>query len=290
MGGGSFMSHSGTGSEAVWSPGQQFMLLPPDYALNFITVDGTAEFRVKPEEIRVVLAVTNEAENAAKCQEVNAARVQNVLKAWEGLKIPEEHIVQDFINLLPRYEWQMVERDGEKIRIQKHQGYRMQTNLHVLVTTEKEAMAAINLAIQQGVAEIVTFDYWSSQLDEQKVKARAAALELAKKKAATLLAVIAEPPPVINLQESTAVFFPQQLYRTYENVLEESRDNNGWNNRPTIKAYRPKMTFYQGLQSRSDLAPTHAAMHPEIMVVSTVRLYYESPARKSGGEKKDGTK
>ena len=50
---------------------------------------------------------------------------------------------------------------------------------------------------------------------------------------------------------------------------------------PTIKAYRPKMTFFQGLQSNADVNPKSPAMRPEINVASTVRLYFQSPAKKA---------
>ena len=169
-------------SEGTWHPAGEAPLLPPENALNFITIDGTADIRVVPEGIRVVLAITSEGETADSCQEKNAAQVQAVLKAWADLKIAKENIVEDFISVLPVYEWRQTQRDGEQFRVQQRQGYRMQTNLHVSVNTEADAMAAINRAFKQGVTDIVTFDYWSSQLDAQKVKARAAAIEAAKAK------------------------------------------------------------------------------------------------------------
>jgi uncharacterized protein YggE len=273
----------GTGlADAAWEPASQLPVLPPEDALYFITIDGTADIRVVPDGIRVVMAVTTEGETADSCQQKNAGQVQAVLKAWAELKIAEENIVEDFINVLPLYEWRLTDRDGHQFRVQQREGYRMQTNLHVSVGTEADAMAAINVAFKQGVTEIVTFDYWSSELDEKKIKAREMAIEAAKNKAKTLLAVFAEPPKVINIQESTAVFLPHSLYRTYENVLEEQMQYHGsWQNIPAIKAYRPKMTFFQGLQSRSDIRPAKAALRPEIAVVSTVRLYYQSPADKT---------
>lgn len=160
----------------------------------------------------------------------------------------------------------------------------MQANLHVSVKTEKDAMAAINLAFKQDVTDIVTFDYWSSKLDEEKIKAREAAVEAAKEKSKTLLAVFDESPKVINIQESTAVFFPHSLYRTYGNILEEEVNYDRiWPDKPAIKAYRPKMTFFQGLQSHSEVRPPGAPMRPEIAVVSTVRIYYQSPSDKTVG-------
>jgi uncharacterized protein YggE len=274
--------------DGVWRPSSELMLLPPENALNYITIDGTAEIRVAPGGIRVVLAVTNEAETAQGCHEKNAAQIKSVLSAWAELRIPEENIVEDFINVLPRYEWQLSEREEQRFRIQKRAGYRMQTNLHVSVKTEKDAMSAIQAAFKQGVTDIVTFDYWSSDLDQQKAKARSAAIAAAQEKSKALLAVFADPPKVINIQESTAVFLPHSLYRTYENVLEEEiKYNSSWNDLPAIKAYRPKMTFFQGLQGSADVRPAGPAMRPEIAVVSTVRLYYQSPADKTVGGKKD---
>lgn len=262
-----------------WHPAANLVPLSTESALNVITIDGTADIRVVPDEIRVVLAITNESEKPEECQEKDAAQVRAVLNAWAELNIPKEKIVTDFINVLPRYEWRVSERDGQQIRIQQRVGYRMQSNLHVSVKTEQEAMAAINRAFQAGVADIVTFDYWNSRLNEHKQAARDAAIQAAKQKAAMLLAVFEEPPKAVNVQERTEVFFPNSLYRTFENVLEEETQySSRWENLPMIKAYRPKMTFFHGLQSQSDIGPAGAAMRPEIAVVSTVRLYYQSPA------------
>jgi len=282
MGGmGSYSGGSRSAASDTWSPGGNLPELTPLEVATIISIDGTADLRVKPEEIRVVLAIIAEGETAQECQDEIAEQIEKVVEAWREMKIAEENIVEDFINVLPRYEWGIVERDGQKFRIQQRQGYRMQTNLHVAVKTEKEAMAAIKRAFEQGVTDIVTFDYWSSQVDKARNKAREAALEAAKEKAKTLLAVFDEPPKVINVQEATEVFSPHSLYRTYENVLEEEvRHDNQWNSIPSIKAYRPKMTFFQGLQSNSDQRPSGAPMHPEIAVVSTVRIYYQSPSDK----------
>ena len=271
------------GFNGTWSSGGRPSVKSPDEALNFITVDGTAEIRVAPEEIRVVLAIASEAETADQCQQQNAERTAAVLDEWTKLGIPDEKIVEDFISVLPRYEWRLADRDGQQVRLQQRVGYRMQSNLHVAVPTEEDAMAAINRAFKQGVTDIVTFDYWSSQLNEQKDKARQAALFAAKRKAATLLEVFDRRPAVINVQESSAVFFPHTLYRTYENVLEEEGDfdYSDWRDKPRIKAYRPKMTFFHGLESQADVRPPNVVMRPEISVISTVRIYYQSPAEHS---------
>ncbi|MHB8972363.1 MAG: hypothetical protein ACYC3X_14045 [Pirellulaceae bacterium] len=47
---------------------------------------------------------------------------------------------------------------------------------------------------------------------------------------------------------------------------------------PFIRAYRPRNTYYRGLNHDGDVQAAGLPMQPEISVVSTVRLYFESPA------------
>ncbi|MBC7966133.1 MAG: SIMPL domain-containing protein, partial [Fuerstia sp.] len=237
-----------------WAPGTDDNPLDPESALSVIKITGTAEQRIVPEQIRVVFALTSEGETAEECRKLLTTRIDGVMTDWKSLNIPAENIVEDFISVLPRYGWRLSEEfEGwSKVRLQKHVGYRMQINLHVAVKTEADAMATIDRAFRQGQAEIVTFDYWSSDLDRQKETVRASALAAAKKKADTLLAIFDERPQAVNVQESTAVFFPHSLYKTYENVLEQEVMNYSSDDPPLIKAYRPKMTFFHGLSSRAD--------------------------------------
>jgi hypothetical protein len=48
-----------------------------------------------------------------------------------------------------------------------------------------------------------------------------------------------------------------------------------------IRAHRPQNTYYRGLRGDADKQPAALAMKPEISVVSTVRLYFESPGVKN---------
>jgi hypothetical protein len=49
-------------------------------------------------------------------------------------------------------------------------------------------------------------------------------------------------------------------------------------NVPFIHASRPRNTYYRGLYSDGDIQPRDLPMNPEISVISTVRLYFKSPA------------
>jgi uncharacterized protein YggE len=277
---GSYGSGGGDASAIRFSPSSH-PRLAPEVSLNYITITGSAVVRVEPEELRVVMAVMNEAESSNECQDLNQATCAAVRAAWITLGVKDDNIVEDFISMLPRYEWSFEEKFGRQVAVQKLVGYRIQTNLHVAVKNETEALKAVNLAFKQGVNDIVTFDYWSSKTDAAKREARKKALQAAKEKSETLLAVFADPPPMINVLEETSVHNPQQLYQTFENKLAENYRGSWNSNIPQIWAYSPKQSFFKGLESNVDVQADGLPMRPAIVVASEVQLYYQSPATKS---------
>jgi uncharacterized protein YggE len=263
--------------------------LTREVAEAYIAIEGRAEVRVPPTEIRVVMALTSDGETAQECQQVVRGTAERLKAAWTKLGIAEEAIVEDFIAVLPRYEWSLEKRGGIDAGIEKRVGYRMQTNVHLAVPGESQAQAALTRAFEQGLTDIIAFDYWSKELDEAQQKARAQALKAARSKSEALLGPLFENrPPVINVQEQTTVHYPESLYHSFSNVVEEGVTPASRRDVPLIRAPRPQNTYYRGLHSDGDVQPAELPMRPEISVISTVRLYYESPAAKrvkpSGGK------
>jgi uncharacterized protein YggE len=259
-----------------------FPPLQPDVAQSYITVEGQAELRVKPTEIRVVLAVTAEEKTPAACAKSVSDKIKALKEAWIKSGIAEENIVEDFIAVLPRYEFEVKKMGGRDVAAEQKAGYLMQSNLHLAVKDDAQAKSAIGIAFDNDVADIIAFDYWSKELDVVKVKARVAALKAAREKSDVLLgAMFAERPPVINLQEKTQVYYPESLYQSFTNSSDaEFRTSYADHNLPQIRMFRPKNTYYRGLYLDGDVQPKELAMRSEISVVSTVRLYFESPAAK----------
>ena len=243
---------------------------------------GERKFAVRPTEIRVVLAVTSEGETAQVCQQTIATTVERLKAAWSKLEIAPENIVEDFIAILPLYEWNLEKRGGGDVGVENKIGFRMQTNIHLAVPNDAEAPAAFTAAFEEGVTDIIAFDYWSRELDEIKVKAREQAVKAARNKSDLLLgALFDDRPPVINLQEQTTIRYPVSLYHSFVNVYEEDVTQAWRCDVPFIRAYRPRNTYYRGLYSDGDIQGRELPMHPEIFVISTVRLYFQSPAARS---------
>ncbi len=255
--------------------------LQPDVVEGYITVEGRAEVRVRPTDIRLVLAVTSEAETAPKCQQSIDAAIERLRTAWTKMGIPPDRVVVDFIAVLPRYEWLSEKRGDTEADVETKVGFRMQTNVHLAAHGEAEARAALSAALDQGLTDIIAFDYWSKDLDDVKVKVRAEAVKAARSKSDILLgALFAERPPVINVQEETTVRYPESLYHSFTNSYEQTLTDYTQRNVPHLHAYRPRNTYYRGLYIDGDVQPRELPMNPEISVVSTVRLYFRSPAAK----------
>lgn len=260
--------------------------LAPDVAQGYIAIDGRAVVRVRATEVRVVLAVTGEGQTAQECQKTVDANIERLKAAWAKMGIAPEKIIVDFIAILPRYEWTVEKQDGAEVGTERKAGFRMQTNVHLAAKGESEAQAAINWAFQEGVTDIIAFDYWSKDLDEVKVAARAQALKAAQSKAEVLLgAVFEKRPPAINVQEQTVVRYPESLYHSFTNAADQSVTPSFRRDIPFIHAPRPRNTYYRGLVGDADVQPRELPTSPEISVASTVRLYFESPAAKPANKK-----
>lgn len=258
--------------------------LSPQVAQSFLTVDGSAVVRVKPTQIRVVLAVTTEAPKASECKRMMAQKMQQLRTAWTGARLRKEDVVEDFISVLPQYEFDVKKVEGSTVAIEKKSGYLMQTNVHLAVESDEAAMRAIDAAFENEVTDIIAFDYWSKELDAKKKEARELAVQAAKDKAETLLGALFEKvPPVINVREKTTVHYPDSMYQSFENSSSAQYNSSYALRRdiPRMLVARPKNTYYRGHVSNADVGPSELQMRAEISVESKVQVYFESPVAKS---------
>lgn len=267
------------GSDGPASTVSELPLMERETAEGYIAIDGRAETRVRATAIRIVLAVTTEGETADGCRRAIDERIQQLKKAWMEAGVSDEQIVEDFIAVLPQYAWRIERQDGVEVGVEKKTGYRMQTNVHVEASGESKAQEVLRIAMSQGITDIIAFDYWNSDLDQVKKQVRQAAVEAARAKADVLLgAVFEDRPQPINVQEQTTVRYPEALYHSFTNAYAETVTPSIRRDIPFIRASRPQNTYYRGLYSNADVQPGELPMNPELSVVSTVRIYYRSPA------------
>lgn len=120
--------------------------------------------------------------------------MQKLNAAWLAIAVPPENIVEDFISILPRFEFEIDRKLDRQAAVEKKVGYLMQMNLHVSVESDAKAMEVIASACDNDVPDIIAFDYWSRELDQIKLQARGNAIKAAREKSELLLAIFQNSP------------------------------------------------------------------------------------------------
>lgn len=257
-------------------------------AQAYITIEGTAEVRLVPDEIRVVMAITSEGLTAEACRAQSADTLGKLKTLWKAGGIDDEHITVDFIAVVPFYQWEIQQQNEREVAVEQQVGYRMQINVHLAVAAETAAQQAIDRAMQLGLTDILAIDYNSREIAAARVQARKLALAAAREKAELLLSALFEKQPLpINVQEQTTAIYPESLYESFDASHEQTINYTGRRDLPMIGANRARNTYYRGLALDADIHANHLPMKPEISVVSTVRLYFDSPAKEESAQARD---
>lgn len=261
--------------------------LSPEVAGSFIAIEGTSEIRLPADGLRVVFAIATDAETPIACWARQRARRESFLAALAQAGISSDVVQVDFISILPVFGWKQETHDGQSVLVEHLTGLRVQENVHVAVADETAANRVIELALGNGVQDVVAVEYWSAVAVQKRRESLEAALAAAKSKADLLLASFEKRPALANVTERTDVLEPDRLYVSFETAYESSADHAWRGDLPRLMAVRPKNTWYAGFDGRVDSGPTAPRMKPEISIVSTVVLYFESPALGRMASRKD---
>ncbi len=114
----------------------------PDLSVSearLIKVDGTAEIRVQPKEIRLVLAAVSEGQTANECKDQAARLVAAIRAGWQNIGIPEADTFEDFIGILPVYRYEEQTQQNLTVLQEVLDCFRYQTNLHVKLDDNDQA-------------------------------------------------------------------------------------------------------------------------------------------------------
>ncbi len=252
-------------------------VLTPEVVNSHIMVAGSAQVRVKPTRIRMVWAITKEAEDARRCHTACQETIDAVRARLAELGIEPANMVEDFISAIPRYEYLLEAKGDERVVAETRTGFRMQTNLHVAVKSDAKALEVMEALFGAGVSDLIAVDY-SADIEEVKAQALSQALVASRAKARLLFDELYDTAPkVINVREQSAVFYPDDLYDSFENVASPTVAYGRRDGLRHIQAFHPKNTYYRGLTRAADKKSYALSMQPEIVVESKVEVYYQSP-------------
>lgn len=258
------------------------------YGYGAIQITGTSKIAIAPQAMRLVVAVTSEAESANACGQSVKATIANIRRTLNDIGITDENIVEDFIEVKPQFKWEPETRKKMSFLVELEDGFRMQSNLHILCKDEEQALAAIDKSFVAGISEVISFDYWHEDLDQFKQDALKQAMAAAKQKATVLLSIFDEKPRVMNVNNSISLSRPVSQYKTIlpnkDNPNHPSYRYPNWNGYYKVYTHHPSTTYYAGDNGYADTSPKLPPMNPMLTVTSNVTLTYESPTAKDERE------
>jgi uncharacterized protein YggE len=151
----------------------QFAQPPPQ-----ISVSGSAEIKVAPDEIRISVGVeTRDTDlNTAKSQ--HDERMANALKFLKTSGVPDKDVQTDFISVAPEY-------DNDRSRI-KPVVYIVRKSIEIKLTTITNLEPILTGLLNNGVNHVHNVNFRTTQLRKYRDQARAMAIRAAKEKANAL--------------------------------------------------------------------------------------------------------
>jgi uncharacterized protein YggE len=193
--------------------------LPP-----LVSVSGTGEIKVVPDEIMLNLAVENRAKTLEEARKHNDEKVASVLAYLKKYGVESKYVQTAFINVQPAYQNDYGQTTPEF--------YTAQKTIAVLVKKPEKFDDLMTGIYKAGVNRVDGIELRTSELKKYRDQARKLAIQAAKEKAILLTSELgAKVGRVYAINENTGPGYPVP-YRAMANKMSENMamDSGG----PTI--------------------------------------------------------
>jgi len=174
---------------------------------NKISVSGSAEKEVMPDEAILMLSVITEGKEAKQVQDENSVNMNNVIEALKAEGIDKKDIETTSYYLYPMQEYDY----EQKKTIDK--GYRLTNTIKVTTSDVENAGKLLDIAVKNGANQVENVYFQLSEDKEKEVKSElvAEATKNAKEKAETLASNLgASVGKPISISESS--YYPPIYY------------------------------------------------------------------------------
>ena len=164
-------------SLAAASPAFTQTVPPPQ-----ITLSGSAEVKVAPDEIILNVAVETRAESLEPARLENDQKIAACLAFLKENKLKEKDFKTDYISIQPQYNT----RNSDNSSYVKPVGYIVRKNLEVRLTDVASFQNTLTGLITNGVNYVNGVDFRTTELRKYRDQARKMAVRAAKEKAEAL--------------------------------------------------------------------------------------------------------
>ncbi len=148
-----------------------------DKSVSTISVDGSAEIKVAPDEVHLSLGVESRDPNLEAAKKMNDAKLAAIVTFLKGVKIEAKDIQTDFIGIQPHY------KDSEDIIPSR---YDVRQGIDVKLRRVSDYDAALTGVLKHGATHIHGIEFRTTELRKHRDAARKLAIKAAKEKATAL--------------------------------------------------------------------------------------------------------
>ena len=166
--------------------------------LPVITVSGTAEVLIAPDEVVCSLDVTKTNKDLQTAKRLNDESVGKILELTRRFSISPQHVQTTQISVDMKYEsirdakTRVFSDDGDEIGKRVFKGYEVSKTVTVKLTDISRFDAFFSDVLQTGVSSVNSVRFETSKLRENKDKAREMAMKAAKEKATAMAAAVGQ--------------------------------------------------------------------------------------------------
>lgn len=186
--------------------------------MPMITVSGTAEIMVAPDEVVFSLDITKTNNDRQVAKRLNDAAVGKVLDLARRFSVLPQNVKTDYVSVEMKYEQtrdpkkRVFDEDGDEIGTRVFKGYEVSKTVIVRLTDISRFEEFFAECLKTGISEVNTVKFETSKLRENKDKARDLAMKAAREKAAAMAASISQTiGKAVRVTEGT---IPNQTYNS----------------------------------------------------------------------------
>ena len=168
---------------------------PSEQKPPLISVSGSAEVKVAPDEIYLRCGVETKSNNLDEAKRQNDERMSKALDFLKKSRIDEKNVKTDFISIEPDYHY-----PNNKITPPELGTYTVRKSLEIKLTQIDAFDGIVTGLLTAGVTNVHGIEFRTSQLRKHRDAARALAIRAAKEKAIALGAELGvQPGKVFNI-------------------------------------------------------------------------------------------
>ena len=147
-----------------------------------ISVSGTAEMKVAPDEVILSVGVETDSKDITVARSANDARVKAISQAVESLGVPATLVKTDFLDLQPRYRNYPTRED--------FLGYFARRSIVITIRDVSKFESTLSAVLAAGANYVHGIEFRTTELRKHRDEARRLALIAAREKAEAMAATM----------------------------------------------------------------------------------------------------